>query len=108
MTLYVKGFEIDRRKIADILEVTSTTDPLVEAAIRVVVERLNRDAYLKIVTGYEPLDSDGNRLLALVIALEIDDDEEKLTKKELGTLDESLQVALPHTLTGPRVWKLCT
>ena len=89
MTLYVKDFEIDRRKIADILEVTSTTDPLVEAAIHVVVEWLNRDTYLKIVTGYEPPDSDGNCLLALVIALEIDDDAEKLMKKELGSLDDT-------------------
>jgi hypothetical protein len=106
MTLYVKGFKIDRQKIANLLEVTSTTDPLVEGGIRVVVGRLNRDAYIKIVTGYEPPGPDGKRHLALVIALEIDDDEERLRKMELGTIDESIQVALPHTLVGPDVWEL--
>ena len=51
MTLYVKGFKIDRQRIANLLKVTSTTDPLVEGGIRVVVGRLNREAYIKIVTG---------------------------------------------------------
>ena len=107
MTLYVKGFKIDRQKIANLVEVTSETDPLVEAGIHVVVERLNRDAYLKIMTGYEGRRADGKRRLALVIALEIDDDEERLRKKGLGTIDESISVALPHTLVGPDVWELC-
>ena len=62
---------------------TDITDPLVDAGIRVVVERLNRAAYINIVTGYEPLGPDGKRHLALIIALEIDDDEERLKKKEL-------------------------
>ena len=35
-----------------------------------------------------------------------DDDEERLRKKELGTIDESIQAALPHTLVGPDVWEL--
>ena len=68
--------------------------------------RLNRDAYIKIVTGYEPPGPDGKRHLALVIALEIDNDEERLRKMELGTIDESIRVALPHTLVGPDVWEL--
>jgi len=106
MTLYVKGFKIDRRKIANLLEVTSETDPLVEAGIHVVVERLNRDAYLKIVTGYEGRDPDGNRNVEMIIALEFDKDEERLRKKELGTIDESISIALPHTLVGPDVWEL--
>jgi len=53
MTLYVKGFKIDRQKIANLLKVTSTTDPLVEGGIRVVVGRLNREAYIMIVKGTE-------------------------------------------------------
>jgi hypothetical protein len=60
------------------------------------------------VTGYEPPPSpDGKRHLALVVALEIDDDEKRLTKKELGTIDESIRAALPYTLVGPDVWELC-
>jgi len=107
MTLYVKGFKIDRRKIANLVEVTSVTDPLVEAGIDVVVQRLNRDGYLKLVAGYEGWRPDGNRRLAMIIALEIDDDEERLRKKELGPIDESISVALPHTLVGPGVWEVC-
>jgi hypothetical protein len=37
----------------------------------------------------------------------IDDDEERLRKKELGTIDKSIRAALPHTLVGPDVWELC-
>ena len=106
MTLYVKGFKIDRQKVADIVE-AKRSDPLVDAGIRVVVEQLNRSAYLDIVTGYEPPSPDGKRHLALVIALEIDDDEERLKEKELGTIDESIRAALPYTLVGPDVWELC-
>jgi hypothetical protein len=105
MTLYVKGFKIDRQKVADIVE-AKRSDPLVDAGIRVVVEQLNRSAYLDIVTGYEPPSPDGKRHLALVIALEIDD-EERLMIKELGTIDESIKAALPSTLVGPDVWELC-
>ena len=104
MTLYVKGFKIDRQKSADIVE-AKRSDPLVDAGIRVVVE-LNRSGYLDIVTGYEP-SPDGKRHLALVIALEIDNDKERLMKKELETIDESIKAALPYTLVGPDVWELC-
>lgn len=48
------GFEINKVGNLLLVGVTSIADPLVEAGIDVVVERLNRDAYLKIVTGYEP------------------------------------------------------
>ena len=51
MTLYVKGFKINKVGNLLLVGVTSIADPLVEAGIDVVVERLNRDAYLKIVTG---------------------------------------------------------
>lgn len=43
----------------------------------------------------------------MVIALDIDDDEERLRKKELGSIDESITAALPYTLVGPDVWELC-
>jgi len=106
MALYVKGFKIDRQKVADIVE-AKRSDPLVDAGIRVVVEQLNRSAYLDIVTGYEPPSPDGKHHLALVIALEIDNDEGRLMKKELGTIDESIRAALSYTLVGPDVWELC-
>ena len=107
MTLYVKGFKIDKQKVADIVEATNRNEPLVDPGICVVVEQLNRSAYINIVTGYEPPNPDGKRHLAPNIALEIDDDEERLKKKELGTIDESIRVALSHTLVGLDVWELC-
>ena len=45
MTIYVKGYKIDRQKIANMLEARDEEDPLVDAGIRVIVERLNRSAY---------------------------------------------------------------
>jgi hypothetical protein len=93
MTLYVKGFKIDRQKVADMIK-APRGDPIVDTGIRVVMEQLNRSAYIRIVVGYEPLSADGQCHLALVIALEIDDDEERLRKKELGTIDESIRVAI--------------
>jgi hypothetical protein len=45
--------------------------------------------------------------LALVIALEIDNNEERLKKKELEAIDESIGVVLPRTLVGPVIWELC-
>jgi hypothetical protein len=106
MTLYVKGFKIDRQKVADMIG-APRGDPVVDAGIRVVVEQLNRSAYIDIVAGYEPPSPDGQRHLALVIALEVDNDEERLKKKELGAIDESIRAALPHSLVGPDVWELC-
>jgi hypothetical protein len=40
MMLYVKGFKIDRQKVVEIVE-SQRSDPLVDVAIRVVVEQLN-------------------------------------------------------------------
>jgi hypothetical protein len=106
MTLYVKGFKIDRQKVADMVE-APRGDPVVDAGIRVVVEQLNRSTYINIVAGYEPPSPDGQHHLALIIALEIDHDEERLKQKELGTIDESIRAALPFYLVRPDVWELC-
>jgi hypothetical protein len=106
MTLYVKGFKIDRQKVANIVGANDRNDPLVDTGIRVIVGRLNRPAYLNIVGGYEPPSPDGERHLALIIALEIGDDEDEMKKKDLGEIDESIRVALPHVLVGPDVWEL--
>ena len=105
MTVYVKGFKIDRQKVADMAGVPRG-DPLVDAGIRSVVDLLNRSAYIKIVGGYEEPGPDGHRPLALIIALEFCEDKEKLRAKELGPIDESIKFALPHTLVGPGVWEI--
>ena len=107
MPLYVKGFKIDRQKVADVVE-APRGDPIVDAGIRVVVEQLNRSAYIDIVTGYEPPGLDGERHLALIIALAFDEEEKRLKKKKLGDIDETIRAALPHTLVGPDVWELFT
>jgi len=39
MTLYVKGFKIDRQKIANIVEARDRIDPPVETGIHVIVGR---------------------------------------------------------------------
>jgi hypothetical protein len=39
MTLYVKGYKVDRQKVANIVGA-----PLVEAGIRAIVDRLDRSA----------------------------------------------------------------
>ena len=106
MTRYVKGFKIDSQKVADIVGAKDELDPVVESAIDVIVDRLNRSAYLRIVVGCEPPSPDGERNLALIIALEIGEDKDELKKKDLGEIDESIRVALPHVLVGPDVWEL--
>ena len=37
MTLYVKGFKIDRQKVADVVEARDRIDPLVDTGIQVIV-----------------------------------------------------------------------
>ena len=107
MTLYVKGFKIDRQKVANIVEARDRIDPLVDTGIHVIVGRLDRSAYMNIVTGYESPSPDGERHLALVIALGIGDDKDEMKKKDLGEIDDSIRVAPPHVLVGPDVWELC-
>ena len=98
----MKGFKIDRQKVAELVE-APRGDPIVDAGIRVVVEQLNRSVYIDIVAGYEPPGPDEERHLALIIALEFDEEEKRLKKKKLRDIDESIKAALPHTLVGPDV-----
>jgi hypothetical protein len=100
MTLYVKGFKVDREKVAKLVGARDIDDPLVETGISVIVNRLNRSAYLRIEGGYELSSSDGERHLHLIIALEIGADKDELKKKDLGEIDESIREALPHVLVG--------
>ena len=106
MTLYVKGFKIDRGKVAKIVGAKNRLDRLVGFGIRGVVEQLNRSAYLSIEVGREPPGPDGERRSALIVALEIGEDKDELKKKDLGEIEESIRRALPHVLEGPDVWEL--
>ena len=107
LTRYVKGYKIDRQKVADLVEAANRKDPLVDAGIRSVVARLNRSAYMNIATGYDPPTPEGARHLALIVALDVGYDQEQLKEKKLGDIDESIMAALPHVLVGPDVWELC-
>lgn len=106
MTLYVKSYKIDSQKVANIVGAINRVDPLVDTGIRVIVCRLNRSAYVDIVGGNEPPGPNGERYLALIIALEIGDDKDELMKKDLGEIDESVREALFYVLVGPDVWEL--
>jgi hypothetical protein len=107
MTLYVKGFKIDKDKIANLVGAEDRVDPRVETGIFSTVEQLNRSAYLSIEMGYEPAGPDGELQSALIIALEIGEDKDELKKKDLGEIDESIRRALHlRVLVGPGVWEL--
>ena len=106
MTLYVKGFKIDRQKIADAVGTKVRVDPVVEAAIDFIVHRLNRSAYLNIELGHDLPGPEGERRLALIIALATGKDEDELKNRDLGEIDESILEALPYVLVGPDVWKV--
>ena len=94
-------------KVANVVEARDRIDPLVDTGIQVIVGRLNRSAYMNIVTGYEPPSPYRKRHFALIIALEIGEDKDEMKKNDLGEIDESIRVALPHVLVGPDVWELC-
>jgi hypothetical protein len=106
MTLYVKGFKIDKQKVADIVGASDKKDPLVVTGFNVILGRLNRDGYLNISGGYEPPGPDGERHLSMIIALAFGEDEEELKKRDLGEIDATIKEALPHVLVGPDVWEL--
>jgi hypothetical protein len=81
---YVKDFEIDRQKVANIVG-----DEDAKNGMMVVVDRLNRNGYLNISGGYGLPGPDGKRDLSMTIALAFGGDEEELKKKDLGEIDES-------------------
>ena len=104
---FVKGFKLDRSKIAALAEVESSSDPEVDAYIPIIVYQLNRDGYKYITAGWEhdvPRDAKDGRL-ALIIVLDIGYDEEELRQKDLGDIDWSIEWARPYVLFGPDVWE---
>jgi hypothetical protein len=108
MTFYVKGFKIDREKIAQVLGAGHIYDPLVEAGIAELVEGLNRKGYLRILTAYnsESPGSDGFRHLVLIIALQISENKDELKAKPLGKIDKTISDAHPHLLVEPDIWEM--
>ena len=103
---YVKGFKIDRNKVANMIEV-DPADQEVDEYFRVIVHMIPRTAY-KFITSAKnpnvPIDqSDGH--LALVIVLEVGDDENALREMEI-VVDPTIEWALPHVLVGPEVWEV--
>ena len=104
MTLYVKGFKVGREKVAKIVEARDGMVPRVETGIAVIMDLINRSAY--VAGGYEPPNPKGCDILALILGLELGYDEDELKGKHLGEIDGSIQKALPHALVGPEVWEV--
>lgn len=107
---YVKGFKLDRQKIAKVAGVGNPSDPEVDEYIRVIISGLNRGGYKFIGTVHEHTppgqQADGSTHLAVAIVLELGYDAEELRKKELKPIEESIAFAQPHVLDGPDVWEL--
>ena len=107
--MYVKGFKLDRNKLAKLAARYSGDDGDVDSYIPVLIHQLNRDSYKYVGCAYEhePDPRDGQRHLTLVIVLEQGMDKEELERRELKhPIDSSIEWALPHVLEGPDVWEL--
>jgi hypothetical protein len=85
-------------------------DPIdheVDEYIRVIVHMFPRTAYKYITTAKEsnvPIDQKDGRL-ALVIVLEVGDDENTLREMVI-VVDPTIEWALPHVLVGPDIWEI--
>lgn len=103
---FVKGYKIDRGKVAEMIE-HDRLDPEVDDTIRIIVHRLSRDAYKYIATAKEhdiPAGQEDGHL-ALIIVLAVDEDKEALKEKEIH-VHESIEEAKPHVLVGPDIWEM--
>lgn len=107
---YVKGFKIDRQKVADTVDLPDPCDPEVDDYIRIIIHDLNRSGYKFIGAVHERnppgQQPDGRTHLAVLIILDEGYDEEELRQRELGAVDDTIEVARPHVLVGPDVWEL--
>ena len=103
---YVKGYKIDRKLVASMIEV-DPVDREVDEYIRAIVHMFPRTSYKYIASAKErnvPIDQkDGHR--ALVIVLEVGDDEKALREKKI-VVDATIEWAKPHVLVGPEVWEI--
>jgi hypothetical protein len=102
---YVKGFKLDRAKIAAGFGLKSRNDPEVDAYIPIIKNRLNRSGYKYVALVWEhEVDRTADGKLGMVFVLDGGYDAEELKRKELGEIDWSLTWARP-VLVGPDVWE---
>lgn len=71
MPRYAKGFQIDRKKIAQQCHLNGTSDPEVDHYIVGVVDLLNRGGYKYIDCGYKHDGTSGGLNLIIVLAVMI-------------------------------------
>ena len=107
---YVKGFKLDREKIAMSMGLESSNDPEVDAYICVIVNNFNCEGY-KFIGAVHKCTPPGQQThqsphLMLAIILEMGFDKEELKKTELKSIDKSIASAQPHVLDGLGVWEL--
>ena len=103
---YVKGYKIDRKMVASMIKV-DPGDYEVDEYIYVIVHMLPRTSYKYFASVREwnvPIEQkDGHR--ALVIVLEVGDDENALRETKI-TVDATIEWAKPHVLVGPGIWEV--
>jgi hypothetical protein len=61
MMLFAKGSKLDRQMIEEVVGAREMADSLVDTAVRVIVDGLNRSAHLSIEAGYESPSPNGKR-----------------------------------------------
>ena len=75
-------------------------DPRVETGITVIMDLINRSAYLNVAGVTDLRNPEGCDILALILGLELGYDEDELKGKHFGEIDEPIQKALPMLLWG--------
>ena len=103
--MYVKGFKLNRDKLAKVAPRFANND----GDFHSIIPELRCDSYKYIGWAYEhePDPRDGLLHLTLVLVMEQGMDMEELERRELKhSIDPSIERALPHVLEGPDVWKL--
>jgi hypothetical protein len=106
--IYVKGFKLDRNRLAKMTARYSGGDGDIDSYILVLIHHLNCDSYKYVGCAYkhEPDPRDGQRHLTLVIVLKQGMDKDELERRELKyPIDLSIAWALPHVLEGLDVWE---
>jgi len=94
---YIKGFEISRSKVADIVGIEKV-DNIMQFIIR---ENLDWDHFKYLACGTR---TDHKVTRPLVIVLDEDNDLEALKARPLGDVDPSI-LRMQSVLEGPDVWE---
>jgi hypothetical protein len=107
---YVKGFKIDRERIAKLAHVADDHDPMVDMFIHIIIKDLKRSGYKYIGAVHDhplpPQYENTDENLAVVIILDEGHNKTELQERELGPIDDTIQIAQQHVLIGPDVWEL--